>query len=57
MLIKISIALVIIMTIPSGIVAAYHQQPGVKTEQVLINRCVPDYPDPLCNRDAGSRSK
>jgi hypothetical protein len=50
MLIKISIALVIIMTIPSGIVAAYHQQPGVKTEQVLINRCVPDYPDPLCNR-------
>jgi hypothetical protein len=53
MFIKIPIALAMILSTSADLVAADNQRPGVpndRNNEVLINRCVPDYKDPLCGR-------
>jgi hypothetical protein len=48
--IKTSIALVVLVAICSGALAAEKWQLGTQNAgPVLINRCVPDYSDPECS--------
>jgi hypothetical protein len=48
--IKTSIALVVLVAICSGALAAEKWQLGTQNAgPVLINRCVPDYRDPECS--------
>jgi hypothetical protein len=50
LLIKTSIVLAIIVA-GSGALAAEKRQQGVENSgSVLINRCIPNYRDPTCNR-------
>jgi hypothetical protein len=51
MLTKTAIALAIIVTVCSGALAVDKRQDGPENGgPVLINRCVPDYRNPTCNR-------
>jgi hypothetical protein len=51
LLINTSIVLAIIVAVCSGALAAEKRQQGVENSgSVLINRCIPNYRDPTCNR-------
>jgi hypothetical protein len=56
MLIKTSIAMGIVVALYSNAVAVEQRQQGAENGPILINRCVPDYRDPSCNRHGSPKN-